>query len=125
MGRARGIYQSLDQLVGGTPLLDVTRLFPAAVGRVVAKLEAFGPGASVKDRAGLAIIRAAERDGRLTPGGVIVEASSGNTGIALAWVGAALGYRVIIAIPDDQSIERRQLLAALGAEVVTTPAAEG
>jgi cysteine synthase A len=115
----------LDELVGHTPLLDVTALFPDAGARVVAKLESANPAGSVKDRTALAIVRAAEADGRLAPGGAIVEATSGNTGIALAWIGAALGYRVVIAIPDDQSIERRQLLAALGAEVVLTPGVEG
>lgn len=115
------IHASLTDLVGHTPLVDLTRLFPNSAARVVAKLESFNPAASVKDRTALAIVRAAEADGSLAPGGTIIEASSGNTGIALAWIGASLGYRVIIALPDDVSLERRSLLAALGAEVVLTP----
>jgi cysteine synthase A len=115
------IHASLTDLVGNTPLVELKRLFPDAPARVIAELEYFNPAASVKDRTALAIVRAAEADGRLVPGGTIIEASSGNTGIALAWIGASLGYRVIIALPDDVSLERRSLLAALGAEVVLTP----
>ena len=115
------IAASLAELVGGTPLLDVTAAVHGARARILAKLEFFNPASSVKDRTALAIVRAAEADGRLRPGGTIVEASSGNTGIALAWIGASLGYRVIIALPEDVSLERRGLLAALGAEVVLTP----
>lgn len=117
------IHSSLTELVGSTPLLELKRLFPQSPARIIAKLEYFNPAASVKDRTALAIVRAAEADGRLAPGGTIIEASSGNTGIALAWIGTSLGYRVIIALPDDVSLERRQLLAALGAEVVLTPGA--
>lgn len=115
------VASSLTDLVGGTPLLDVTPALPGARARVLGKLESFNPASSVKDRTALAIVRAAVADGRLTPGGTIVEASSGNTGIALAWIAAALGYRLIILLPDDVSLERRHLLEALGAEVVLTP----
>ena len=115
------IAATLAELVGDTPLLDVTSAIPDARGRVLAKLEYFNPASSVKDRTALAIVRAAEADGRLRPGGTIVEASSGNTGIALAWIGVALGYRVIICLPDDVSLERRGLLEALGAEIQLTP----
>ncbi len=117
------IHDSLTDLVGSTPLLHVRRLIPE--GRVLAKLESFNPAASVKDRAALAMIRAAEADGRLAPGGTILEATSGNTGIALAWIGAAEGYRVVLVIPEDQSEERRTLVRGLGAELVLTPGAEG
>ncbi|MCU1404844.1 MAG: cysK [Glaciihabitans sp.] len=115
------IYSSLTELVGRTPLLELTRLFPNSPARILAKLEFFNPASSVKDRTALAIVRAAEADGSLLPGGTIIEASSGNTGIALAWIGTSLGYKVIIALPDDVSLERRSLLSALGAEVVLTP----
>jgi len=115
------ISASLTDLVGNTPLLDLTRLFPDSPARILGKLEYFNPASSVKDRTALAIVRAAEADGRLKPGGTIIEASSGNTGIALAWIGTSLGYRVIIALPDDVSLERRSLLSALGAEIVLTP----
>ncbi|WP_080791833.1 cysteine synthase A [Corynebacterium pacaense] len=115
------IYGNLTELVGRTPLLDITDAIPGAKARVLAKLEYFNPASSVKDRTALSIVQAAVADGRLKPGGTIVEASSGNTGIALAWIGAALGYRVIITLPDDVSLERRGLLEALGAEVVLTP----
>ncbi|NLS08975.1 cysteine synthase A [Nesterenkonia sp. MY13] len=118
------IYANLTELVGNTPLLDVTDAVPGAQARILAKLEFFNPASSVKDRTSLSIVQEAIADGRLKPGGTIVEASSGNTGIALAWIGAALGYRVVIAMPDDVSTERRGLLAALGAEVELTPGPE-
>ena len=113
------VYASPTELVGRTPLLRLGNLFPDAT--VLGKLEFFNPAGSVKDRTALSIVRAAEADGRLTPGGTILEASSGNTGIALAWIGASLGYKVVICMPDDVSHERRSLLRALGAELVLTP----
>ncbi|GAB3850736.1 cysteine synthase A [Nesterenkonia populi] len=118
MGR---IFSNLTELVGGTPLLDVTAAVPGSKARILAKLEYFSPASSVKDRTALSIVQTAVAEGKLKPGGTVVEASSGNTGIALAWIGAALGYKVIIAMPDDASVERRGLLEALGAEVVLTP----
>lgn len=115
------IAADLTELVGRTPLVQINRVVPAGGARVLAKLESLNPGANVKDRTALSIIEAAEADGRLQPGGTILEASSGNTGIALAWIGAVKGYRVIIVMPDDVSLERRTLLKALGAELVLTP----
>lgn len=115
------IANDLTDLVGRTPLLRINRLVPDHGARVLAKLESANPAASVKDRTALAIVEAAEADGRLTPGGTIIEATSGNTGIALAWIGAVKGYRVIIVMPDDVSEERRTLLRGLGAELVLTP----
>ncbi|WP_134322566.1 cysteine synthase A [Cumulibacter soli] len=119
------VYESLTDVVGRTPLLALNRFAPDSAARLLAKLEYFNPLSSVKDRTGLSIVRAAEADGRLGPGGTIVEATSGNTGIALAWVGASLGYRVVLVMPDDVSNERLLLLKALGAEVEFTPGAEG
>lgn len=119
------VYESLTEIVGRTPLLALNRLAPDSPARLLAKLEFYNPLSSVKDRTGLSIVRAAEADGRLKPGGTIVEATSGNTGIALAWVGAALGYRVVLVLPDDMSAERLLLLRALGAEVEFTPGADG
>ncbi len=113
------VYDSPTELVGRTPLLRLGRMFPDAT--VLGKLEIFNPASSIKDRTALSIVRAAEADGRLKPGGTILEATSGNTGIALAWIGASLGYKVIICMPDDVSLERRALLRALGAELVLTP----
>lgn len=120
------IYSDLTELVGATPLLDIRRLSPEpTAARVLAKLEFFNPAGSLKDRTALSIVQAAEADGRLRPGGTILEATTGNTGIALAWIGAVRGYRVIIVMPDDVSAERTALLRALGAEVIFTPGAEG
>lgn len=115
------IAADATELVGDTPLVRINRLVDAPGVTVLAKLESANPGGSVKDRTALAIIEAAEADGRLQPGGTIIEATSGNTGIALAWIGAVRGYRVIIVMPDDVSLERRTLLRALGAELVLTP----
>ena len=115
------IADDLTELVGRTPLVRINRLVPDAGAWVLAKLESSNPAASVKDRTALAIVEAAEADGRLLPGGTIIEATSGNTGIALAWIGAVKGYRVIIVMPDDVSEERRTLLRGLGAELVLTP----
>lgn len=118
------VARDVTELVGATPIVQINRIVPADGARVLAKLESVNPGASVKDRTALSIIEAAEADGRLQPGGLIIEASSGNTGIALAWIAAVKGYRLIITLPDDVSHERRTLLRALGAEVVLTPGPE-
>ncbi len=121
------IYTSVDQLIGGTPLLEL-RGIERDLGlkaRVLAKLEYLNPAGSAKDRVGLAMIDDAERRGLLKPGAAIIEPTSGNTGIGLAAVAAARGYRVIIVMPDTMSLERRQLLKAYGAELVLTPGAEG
>jgi cysteine synthase A len=119
------IYDDVTQLVGRTPLVRLNRITDGAGGIVVGKLEFYNPANSVKDRIGVAMIDAAEASGELKPGGTIVEATSGNTGIALAMVGAARGYRVVLTMPDSMSKERRVLLRAYGAELVLTPAAEG
>ena len=119
------VYESLTEVVGRTPLLALGRFGADSPARLLGKLEFYNPLGSVKDRTGLSIIRAAEADGSLKPGGTIVEATSGNTGIALAWVGASLGYRVVLVMPDDVSNERLLLLRALGAEVEFTPGADG
>ncbi|ADG96789.1 cysteine synthase A [Segniliparus rotundus DSM 44985] len=119
------IYENVSDLVGHTPLVQLNRLTAGLPGRVVAKLEYYNPANSVKDRVGVAIIDAAERSGELRPGGTIVEATSGNTGIALAMVGAARGYKVILTMPDTMSVERRAMLRAFGAEIVLTPGSEG
>ncbi|MDR1151430.1 MAG: cysteine synthase A [Bifidobacteriaceae bacterium] len=118
-------FSSATDLVGRTPLVRINRLYGDAGATVLAKLEYYNPANSVKDRIGVAIVDAAEADGSLQPGGTIVEGTSGNTGIALAWVGAARGYRVIITLPESFSSERRAVLRALGAELVLTPAADG
>ncbi len=119
------IYDDVTSLVGNTPLVRLNRITDGAAATVLAKLEFYNPGNSVKDRIGVAMVEAAEASGELPPGGTIVEATSGNTGIALAMVGAARGYRVILAMPESMSRERRALLRAFGAELVLTPAAEG
>ena len=121
------IYKSLPELIGNTPLLELGR-YSAAHGLQVpllAKLEAFNPAGSVKDRVGLNLIEDAENRGLLRPGSVIVEPTSGNTGIGLACVAASRGYRVILTMPETMSLERRKLLAAYGAELVLTPGAKG
>jgi cysteine synthase A len=117
------IYKDIIATVGRTPLVQVNKLIPG--GTVLAKLESHNPLASVKDRIGVAMIDAAERAGKVKPGGTIVEPTSGNTGIALAFVCAVRGYRLILTMPESMSIERRKVLKALGAELVLTPAAEG
>lgn len=112
--------------IGHTPLVKINRMLPTGTGaNVLAKMEFTNPGGSVKDRPGLAIIRAAEASGELQPGGTIVEATSGNTGVALCMVGAALGYRVVISMPSSMSVERRQLMKAYGAELLLTDPAGG
>jgi len=120
-----GIHSDITTAFGNTPLVRLNRVTDGAEGEVYAKLEYFNPGSSVKDRIGIAIINAAEEAGALQPGGTIVEGTSGNTGIALALAGAARGYRVILAMPSSMSIERRQLLARFGAEIVLTDPAGG
>jgi cysteine synthase A len=119
------IYENITEVVGRTPLVRLNRLTEGAGATVLAKLEFYNPAASVKDRIGVAIVDAAEKSGALKPGGTIVEGTSGNTGIALALVGAARGYRVILTMPETMSIERRVLLRAYGAEIVLTPGSEG
>lgn len=119
--------QSLTDLIGGTPLLELNR-FAAEKGLarpIIAKLEYFNPGGSAKDRIALAMIRQAEEDGTLKPGATIIEPTSGNTGVGLALVAAVRGYRLILTMPETMSIERRKLVSAYGAQVVLTPAAEG
>jgi cysteine synthase A len=111
--------------IGNTPLVSIQRLTPRAEVRIWAKLEYMNPGGSVKDRIALSMVEAAERDGRLKPGGAIIEPTSGNTGIGLALVGAVKGYRVILTMPESMSIERRKLLTGYGAELVLTPATDG
>ena len=118
------IYDNVTSTVGNTPLVRLNRI-AGNNATVVAKLDAFNPTNSVKDRIGVAIVDAAEASGELQPGGTIVEATSGNTGIALAMVGAARGYRVVLTMPETMSLERRALLRALGAELVLTPGAGG
>jgi len=128
MGEFRGrIYDSIIDTIGATPLVRMDKL-AAEVGAkasIVGKCEFFNPLASVKDRIGLAMIEAAEREGRLKPGATLIEPTSGNTGIALAFVCAAKGYRLILTMPESMSLERRKMLAHLGAEIVLTPAAKG
>lgn len=118
------IYNHLTDLIGNTPLLAVTGL-DGQQARLLLKLEYFNPGGSVKDRVALAMIEDAERNGVLTPGATIIEPTSGNTGVGLAWVGAAKGYKVILTMPDTMSVERRNLLKAYGAQLELTPGAEG
>ena len=118
------IFDDITATIGGTPLVRLQRLDDTDA-TVLVKLESFNPGASVKDRIGRAIIDAAEADGSLKPGGTIVEGTSGNTGIALAMVGAARGYRVILSMPETMSVERRAILKAYGAELVLPPGPAG
>ena len=119
------IFNDVSALVGRTPLVRINRLTEGSDATVAAKLEFYNPANSVKDRIGVSMIDAAEASGQLTPGGTIVEATSGNTGISLAMVGAARGYRVVLTMPDTMSKERRAVLRAFGAELVLTPGAEG
>ena len=119
------VYDDVTQLVGNTPLVRLNRVVGDAGATVLAKLEFANPASSVKDRIGVAMIDAAEAAGLLAPGGAVVEATSGNTGIALAMAGAARGYRVVLTMPETMSRERRALLRAFGAELVLTPGSEG
>lgn len=119
------IYENVTDLVGNTPLVRLNSLTEGVGATVLAKLEFYNPANSVKDRIGVAIVDAAEKAGALKPGGTIVEGTSGNTGIALAMVGAARGYKVVITMPDTMSRERRAVIRAFGAEIVLTPGSEG
>ena len=116
---------SVLDLIGATPIIRLNRVVPPGAATVWAKLERTNPGGSIKDRIGLAMIEAAERDGALKPGGTIVEPTSGNTGVGLAMVAAVKGYRVVLVMPESMSVERRRLLTAYGAEVMLTPGDEG
>lgn len=119
------IYDDATALIGNTPLVRINKISDGAPATIVGKLEFYNPANSVKDRIGVAIIDAAEASGDLQPGGTIVEATSGNTGIALAFVGAARGYNVVLTMPETMSKERRALLRAYGAELILTPGSEG
>ena len=121
------IHQNLTALVGNTPLLEVSNIEKSEglKARVIVKLEYFNPGGSVKDRIALAMIEDAEQNGTLKPGAVIIEPTSGNTGIGLAWVASVKGYRLILTMPETMSLERQNLLKALGATLVLTPGSEG
>lgn len=119
-----GIYNSPVELVGNTPIVRLNRVAPEGV-TILGKLEFFNPGGSVKDRIAKNMIEAAEASGDLQPGATIIEPTSGNTGVGLAWIGAVKGYKVVLTMPDTMSLERRRLLSAYGAELVLTPGAQG
>ena len=125
MSNRAGIVDSLLDLVGETPMLRLQRVVPASGAELLGKLESLNPGGSVKDRIAKSMVEAAEREGLLHPGDTIVEPTSGNTGVGLALVAAAKGYRLILTMPEDYSAERRKLFARYGAELVLTPAIEG
>jgi len=125
MKRDGQIAETVLDLIGGTPMVRLNRVVPDGAAEVLAKVESHNPAGSVKDRIALSMIEAAEREGRLKPGDTIVEPTSGNTGIGLAMVAAVKGYRLIVTMPEDMSLARRDLLARYGAEVVLTPAIEG
>lgn len=119
------VVNNVTELIGGTPLVRLQRIVPEDSAEIYAKLEYQNPGSSVKDRIAISIVEEAEKQGLLKPGGTIIEATSGNTGIGLALVAAAKGYKAVIVMPETMSIERRNLLRAYGAELVLTPGAEG
>ncbi len=125
MSKDGNIAETVLDLIGGTPLVRLNRVVREGWAEVVGKVESFNPAGSVKDRIALSMVEAAEREGRLKPGDTIVEPTSGNTGIGLAMVAAVKGYRLIVAMPEDMSLARRDLLARYGAEIVLTPAIEG
>jgi len=125
MARDADIAETVLDLIGGTPMVRLSRMVKEDWAELVAKVESFNPAGSVKDRIALSMIEAAEREGRLKPGETIVEPTSGNTGIGLAMVAAVKGYRLIVTMPEDMSVARRDLLARYGAAVVLTPAIEG
>ncbi|MBQ2046171.1 MAG: cysteine synthase A [Muribaculaceae bacterium] len=121
------IYQSLIDLIGNTPLVQLNNIMTDfnLKACILTKIESFNPGGSVKDRAALAMIEDAEQKGQLSPGALIIEPTSGNTGVGLAWIASLKGYKVVLTMPDTMSIERQKLLKALGAEIILTPGAEG
>lgn len=119
------VVDNILALTGETPIVKLNQVVPEDAADVYVKLEFFNPGGSVKDRIALAMVEQAEKDGKLKPGGTIIEPTSGNTGVGLAFVGAAKGYKVVIVLPDTFSIERRRLIQAYGAELILTPGAEG
>ncbi len=119
------IYDNITDTFGNTPLVKIPRLNRGLPGTVLVKMESFNPAGSVKDRIGVAMIEAAEREGRLRPDTIIIEPTSGNTGVALAFVAAAKGYPIILTMPDTMTLERRNLLKAYGAQLVLTPGADG
>ncbi len=119
------IYNNITEVFGNTPLVKLNKIMTNSSATVLAKLEFYNPTSTVKDRLAIAMVDAAEKSGALKPGGTIVEATSGNTGIALAMVGAARGYKTILTMPESMSSERKALLRAFGAELILTPAAEG
>ena len=119
------IYSNITETIGNTPLVRLGRLAPEGAAEVIVKLESFNPLSSVKDRIAISMIEEAERSGELRPGSTIVEATSGNTGIGLAFVAAAKGYKCVLVMPDTMSVERRKLLQALGAELILTPGPKG
>ena len=117
------IFNDITELIGSTPLMSLKRFAPGV--RLAAKLERTNPTGSAKDRAALSMIRAAEADGSLAPGGMIIEPTSGNTGIGIAALAAVMGYKAVIVMPDSMSVERIKLIAAYGAEIVLTPGSAG
>lgn len=119
------IHQDLTELIGQTPLVKINQLSKKYGVRIIAKLEAFNPGASIKDRIALNMITTAEKQGLLKPGGTIIESTSGNTGIGLAWIGAIKGYKVLLTMPETMSLERRKLFKAYGAKIVLTEGSKG
>jgi cysteine synthase A len=119
------LVNNVTQLIGGTPLVRLNRVVPEGSAEIYLKLEFQNPGASVKDRIAIGMVEAAEQEGKLKPGDTIIEPTSGNTGIGIAMVAAAKGYKAILVMPETMSLERRNLLRAYGAQLVLTPGAEG